>query len=775
MKISVDSFKGEAPRVSPRNLPPEMAQNATNARLQSGDLEAYRQFVQTKVLSAFTPSLPVKTIYKLNGAWLSWPQQVDVARGLIPGDASFFTFLTCPALYAVPQYTTYALATGGAEPYPVVTRPLGMPAPTAAPTLVVGVNPVASTAINVTDDGSNLAASWTVAGLLPGTREFTQEAGFGNPAPCYRLYENHETVWGYRDFGTVDSASTTFSSDFWFELGDGNHQCGFAIGNDAAGSGIRVQINTNAGDSLFQLGSGINWDDEWAATTLAHIGIMTSETWYTMVVTTNTNADGSTTAVAKVMNGVTLVASLTLKQSFAKGGFFGLTARSTNAQATRYDNIVVTGSGSLNPAVVVNTATSYVYTYRGANSWESAPSPASGTVLRPDGVSVTVTTPTTTPYDPLYGITTKVIYRAVSGASGTVYLLVDTLPLAQADYVDILDDSVISTPGTPLPSANWDLPPPTLQDIIALPNNCMAGFFRNQLCFSAQGYPHAWPVAFRLTTDTDIVSIRNIDNVVVVTTKAFVYTAAGNEPGTYSMSQPGEAQACVAKRGTVYVDGYGVVFPSPDGIQVCAGSAGNVRNATAGIFTKQQWEALNPSSMIAAVYDGVLFFWFDGTTPDSGYALDTKQGGFGLIRLSHHILASYVDPELDALYLVLDVNSEPVEALLPIASTAVTASPLTIFQFDAHAIDRIRVQWRGKLNLLPYETTFHFAKVEAQDFTNLVLRVYADGALIYTVRVISAAAFRIPGLTCYSSYELELVGTSRGRTAQLAQTVTELD
>lgn len=774
MKIDVQVFKGEAPAVSPRNLPVGNAQIAMNTRLQTTDVESWRQFVSTKVLAAFTPSAPVKTIYKLNDVWLSFKEQVDVARGLIPGDTNYFAFLTCPALYAVPQYTTYALATSGAEPYPFATRPLGMPAPTIAPTLVVGVNTAAPSAISVTDDGSNFVTAWTAAGTLPGNREATQEGGFGNPAPCYRLLELGTPGWMYRDFGTADSTSTTFQADFFFEPGMGNWQAGFAIGNDNAGSGARVQIGTNGTNAVFQLGSGILWTDDWVATTLSVITLNAS-TWYMMKVTTTTNTDGSTTLTASVFNGVTLLATLTLKQSFAKGGFFGLTAHlTTDPQATRYDNIVVTGSGSLNPATVVNTATSYVYTFKGANSWESAPSPASATILRPDGVSVTITTPTTTPYDPLYGITSKIIYRAVSGASGDVFMLVAEIPLATATYIDVLDDAVIATPGTPLPSEDWDLPPPTMEGIIALPNNCMAGFFKNQLCLSAQGFPHAWPVRQRLTTDTDIVSIRNIDNTIVVTTKAFVYTASGNDPASYSMSQPGEAQACIAKRGTVYVDGYGVVFPSPDGFQVCSGSAGNVRNATAGIFTKPQWEALNPTSVIAAVYDGIMFFWFDGSNPDSGYALDTKQGGFGLIRLSHHITASFVDPLTDSLYLVLDVNSEPVEALLPIASTAVTAGPLTIFKFDAHATDRIRLLWRDRLNLMPFETTMHFAKVEAEEYSNLVFRVYADGVLIYTKRITSPAGFRIPALNTYQSYEGELVGTSRGRSLQIAQEVTEL-
>ena len=39
MAIDVSDFKGEAPRIAPRLLPNDMAQNSANARLLSGNLE----------------------------------------------------------------------------------------------------------------------------------------------------------------------------------------------------------------------------------------------------------------------------------------------------------------------------------------------------------------------------------------------------------------------------------------------------------------------------------------------------------------------------------------------------------------------------------------------------------------------------------------------------------------------------------------------------------------------------------------------------------------
>ena len=778
MKLAITSFKGEYPILSPELLPENCAQEATNCRLGTGNLMAYRQFVSVKVLAA-----DATTIHKLNGAWLSWNAQVDVARGLIPGDTNFFTFLTGPSLYATPRYTTYTLATTGAEPYPVTTYPLGMPAPTAAPTLAVGVDSTpTTTSVNITDAGDELLTSWTTSAPLTGSTYSTVTQGSGVYTVLYD--ENHNAggePYAFRNFGIAALSAVNVRQKFLFGGDTSLMQAVVSVATSAAGEGVRVRYQ----DGFLVLAKATAWGAVFGSATLSAIAMtpLIAATEYTFDVTVTTNEDGTKTVVAEILNGATVLATGTVTNTFGDGDMVGIsngTADDSGSQyRTDYTETVVTGSGP-NGFVAVNTATSYVYTFANDNVggagvfWESAPSPASATVLRPDGVSVTVTTATTHAFDAGYGINVKRIYRAVSGATGDVFMLVGSVPLATADFVDTLDDAAISTPGTPLETAEWDLPPATMQGIIALPNDCMAGFFRNQLCLSVQGHPHAWPVRQRHTTDTDIVSIKNIDNTIVVTTKAFVYTASGNDPSAYSMSQPGAPQACVSKLGTVFIDKVGVAFPSPDGYMVCSGSASNLVNATESIFTKEQWEALTPSSFLAAVYDSTLYFWLTGTTPDAGYAMDLRPGrSFGLVRLSHHALAVYVDPLTDSMFEILSVNSEPTDADLPLASTAVTPTARTIFQWDAHATNKIVYRYRGKLNILDWASTFHFAKIQGADFSNVLNRVYANGALLHEKVATVPTPYRIPGTDTFRTYEQEIVGTSRIRTASLAQEVEE--
>ena len=787
MKISVDTFRGEAPRTSPRNLPINAAQIAENCRLQTGDLESWRQFLLIKTLANVGV---VQTIYLLNGAWLSWNAQVDVARGVIAGDATFRIYLTSPGLYATPRWTNYALATTGIEPFPVATRALGVSAPSNAPTFVVGVDTGAPTyaPIDVLDAGDQLAASWTISSPVDGSGGgtnpmslVTQSATEGSPLPCYALTSRNNDglgAWMHRKFAIGLAAVVNFSCGVMFQETGGktNKSMNVHVANGPIGDGIMVRYWDDSG--LLSILSGEIWASRGGGVAASSASVpLGANIWYTLTVDIVAMDDGTQTVTAKLLQGAAVVLSCDTRGTFKMGDYCGFCVEQSDDQSnhmiTYHDNIRVVALAA--PYAAVNTATSYVFTFVNDLLEQSAPSPASATVLHPDGIAVTVTTPTTTPVPgdaALYGIQKKYIYRAVSGASGTAFVFVGETSLATPTFVDNLSDEAIAGNDV-LESDEWDLPPAGLQGIIALPNGIMAGFVRNELCLSVAGRPHAWPVRFRYPVDTDIVAIANIDNTIVIGTKSFLYTATGNSPASYSMSKPGDPQACVSKRSMVFLPDVGVVYASPDGWMVCAGSAGQVRNASSAIFTKRQWTALTPESIVAAVHDGVLFWFSTGQAPDAGYALDAKPDGFGLIRLTFHANAVHVDPLTDAMYLVLDVSSEPVNAALPLASTAVVPNGLRIYQFDAGASDMV-YRWRGRLNLTPHPITLSIAQVRALSFTNLVVRVYGGGALIYERVLTDAREFTLPALDSFDSYELELIGTSTARTAQAAEDVLEL-
>lgn len=117
MKLTIENFKGEIPRIIPRHLPVGFAQHARNVRLEDGAFNTYRG---SALIHNF-PGSGIKSIYKLGNTWLGWTVDVDVAPGPVAGDRIYYTGDGVPKVRT--GVTIYDLA---------------LAAPAAVPTLVLG-------------------------------------------------------------------------------------------------------------------------------------------------------------------------------------------------------------------------------------------------------------------------------------------------------------------------------------------------------------------------------------------------------------------------------------------------------------------------------------------------------------------------------------------------------------------------------------------------------------------------------------------------------------
>jgi len=788
----VNAFRGEVPLLPPRALPDSAAQEAVNARLYTGDLTAFKQFSTTHGLA--NPGT-VRTIALLKDWWMSWESDVDVARGIVPGDTTYRTFLTG---LDKPRFTNLDLATGtpngsAPEPYPFETRLLGVPPPDSPPTTAVGVdsNPT-SFSIDVTDDGSVFASNWVASAGQVDVSNYTsiarQNNSTGNPAPSYESgAENNRgnPAYGTRDFGIGNTTVATMSVDIM--MGDSGGNDGGEVVTlfnvDATGGGARIGMSGHfgSGDFVVYIGNGADFGSGLGAQIASGpcTGSLTQFAWYTLEVSKKLNSDGTTTITASLKSGATVLGTVTTTNNFANGALCGfIAARDDDRFQGFYDNwhVQASGSTSYNP---VNIATNYVYTFVNDFSEESAPSLPSPTILRPDGVSVTITTPTGEPtgIDGDYHITTKRIYRAATGSAGTAYRFVAEIPISQADYVDTLTDAEL---GEVLQSDIWALPPDDLEGILALPNGVMVGFRRNQLCFSVQNQPHAWPVEYRLNTDTDIVGIGNVDTTVVIGTKSFLYTASGNDPAAYSMSKFEVPYAASSKRSFAYVTGLGVVFSGPDGLMASTGP-GQPRNLTQSVFTRRQWQALDPTSIRSVSHNDIYFMFWESASARGCYAVDLRNEGFGIVQMAFHASAAYVDPIEDKMYLVLDYDNEPDDEALPEpASPPPYVDGRTIYEFEGSPTAYMNYRWRSKLYLMEYPGFYPIAQVRrASDADgtqgNLVARFYGDGVLLDEIVIDGDIEFTLTSPdAAYSKFFMELTGTDPINVLQAADDVTEL-
>jgi len=779
MRIAIDNFRGEIPRVTPRGLPDSAAQAAVNARLLSGDLTAWRQF-GAEVGLANTG--PVRSIYKLaDTVWLSWDSDVDVARGTTGGDIAYRTYITGPDAYSEPRVTTLALAGGGSAPYPSTTRPLGVPAPDSTPTTSIGTDPSADDlTVDVLDVGDSLATVWNTYAEHPS--EVIQSVLGGYALGIDNSSSLTTLCYLRRYYDIASSVSINVSADVMFRddfegAGAGTgpalfvKQVRLLVGAPTSGAMLAVAMDN---DGFLKLGTISAWDSHTfsAKATSASAATVAFNTWYTFTARLTLVSEGVYDVTASVYAGSVLLATVSSQFTITLGNYVGGMLHLQDTDDTRLttvlDNILVQAAGVYDPTLV---ATAYVFTFVNDLGQESAPSLPSATLTRPDGVTVTVTTAVAIPSGISldYGITTKRIYRAVTGNAGTAFQFVAEIPLAQADYVDGLADSEL---GAVLTSDLWALPPDDLRGILALPNGVMAGFSQNQLCLSAQNYPHAWPVEYRLNTDTAIVAIGNVDNAVVIGTESHVYVAVGNDPAAYSMSKSEVPYACVSKRSLAYLTGVGVVFAGTDGVMAVAG-VGQIRNLTEGVFTLRQWQALVPSSIVAVAHNDIYWMSYDTGTAKGCYAIDTRQNGFGVVEMAFHFTAAWVDPKTDKFYLVLDEDNEPDDASLPEhPSIPLYLDGTTIYEFEG-GTGFMNYRWRSKLWLAP-PTAFSIAQVRAESYDNLLVRFYANGAQLYETVVTQETEFVLPMADSSTQFEIEILGTDPVRVVQMAEDVLEL-
>ena len=128
--IKLKTFGGLAPRLSPRLLRDELATVANDVNLESGRLVPITDNSDTLTLSNSSR----QSIFKYTDSperWVQFDEDVDVVRGPIPGDNNDTLYWSGQSY---PKMGRNSNIIGGSV-YPNAAYRLGIPAPTAAPTV----------------------------------------------------------------------------------------------------------------------------------------------------------------------------------------------------------------------------------------------------------------------------------------------------------------------------------------------------------------------------------------------------------------------------------------------------------------------------------------------------------------------------------------------------------------------------------------------------------------------------------------------------------------
>lgn len=278
-----------------------------------------------------------------------------------------------------------------------------------------------------------------------------------------------------------------------------------------------------------------------------------------------------------------------------------------------------------------------------------------------------------------WGTCTKRLYRT-SGTLAQFQLVADGI--TTPTFSDALSDSAIL--GDEAISADWELPPVGLRGLAIHPSGALVGFTGNELCFSEPYQPHAWPTRYRLRTNYAIMAIAVYGSTVAVATEAVPYLAQGYEPGQITLQDMKEPAPCLYKLSMVGVPDGGV-YAANDGL-IKVGDAGVENLTISSAYRREQWRAMNPSTMRIAYAGGVI------------YIVYTKTGqAQRLLILSDALTEAEIDA--DGLY------TNPFDGDLHYIKDK------TIYKFDSDDSRLLLQNWKGREIVLPSPQTWTAARI----------------------------------------------------------------
>lgn len=351
----------------------------------------------------------------------------------------------------------------------------------------------------------------------------------------------------------------------------------------------------------------------------------------------------------------------------------------------------------------------YYVTAVTARGEESEPSVTTQIINRWDGATIPLTLGASNDSR----AATRRIYRSEGGG---VFNFVAEIAAGTTTY----NDSVYSNSlGAPCNSESWNPPPAGLKGLTMFGNGFMAGFFDNTLCFSEPYHPHAWPLDYQLAFPDDIVSLAMVGGSLVVTTTGNPWIVSGTHPSAMSQTGLDVRAACLSRRGHVDMGDYSL-YPTSEGLMM-AGPSG-MQLVSKGVYSRQQWLALNPSSFRAFRYrDQYLCF---GSV--KSFIFNMESGVFPLQLTGDPgdtVLNGHYQADDDKLYLLIQHsnNSRSVQI------------------FDAG--DNKTLVWKSREFVLTPDVVMSAARIDADASATLTL---TGDNYAFTTTVATDKGFRLP-------------------------------
>lgn len=485
-------------------------------------------------------------------------------------------------------------------------------------------------------------------------------------------------------------------------------------------------------------------------------------------------------------------------------------AKFTDFGSTEYALGIPTPTGkptiSATGGVGSTISRSYCYTfYQPSTGEESSASPAgdvaSGKVdgtWTISGFSGTPANDRTIPYN------TAGLYQRLYRTAGTTasWQLVAERAVSTGNWTDTLTDSQIL--GDELVSFGWVPPPVGLTGIMSLPNGSLVGFVGSLICYSKPYQPHAWPVAYQLGCDFPVVGLSAFGSTVVAATQAKPYVFDGVDPASVTPQRIDTVWPCLSKRSVVSV-GDGVLYATSYGLAFIGASGPDIW--TKAFYTSEEWQPLNPASMVGATAEGKVYMLYTPTGSSPRMMVFNVGEAATLTEIAVACTELYADPTDGRLYLVDQTvtrwNDSPGEKLLfnwlskeielpePCNYGAAKVDWVTTTtEADAAAIQAayqaalvinqasLSIAYNaGAINVDPVNAlAVNGSRIKPLPVGDDVLTftLYAKGTEVYSEKVLSNEAFRLPAGYKSDFVSIRLSGNVRVKSVKIAETVQGL-
>jgi len=228
-----------------------------------------------------------------------------------------------------------------------------------------------------------------------------------------------------------------------------------------------------------------------------------------------------------------------------------------------------------------------------------------------------------------------------------------------SSFLDTTDDQTLSLEAVQLQTVGW-IPPVAMEGFISVPNGFLCGWAGNQIYFSQPGAPWAWPVAYQMSVDAQIVGMGYLDGSIVVLTTSSPFQLTGTIPSAMTSVKISTLSPCTS-RGSVCQAIDGVNFATRNGI-VNSSPLGFV-NISDKVISTEVWRQEYFSNIIAGVRYEDTYMGLVG--PGEGYilAIQGYTGGYFdnpqnvRIALSRFLLAEEItnmfqDPFSSAIFMM---------------------------------------------------------------------------------------------------------------------------